>query len=478
MPQTDAAAKHYVGAKSNMNSLANSVDWDYLGMSEEDKKCIKALVGSGGVRVSRKGRAVIREQGKSVQKLFHELENHEHYELSLLHLHNYGLSDKLNCDTMDRILDRLEKATTVQALYIQNFPDGMLDRQLEHLTKVLKLGHIWALNIGEASRVTKKAWVKFTKDLRDTNVTHMYASENTLLTKPMVLALRNAIRSNRAKHKRYREISNKDVINKVVKMWFCPFNSKKYKEQFGAQDKETQAVSEGACLITGKREVRGGGCSSKSPSLKRKKNTKTENPKQTKKQKKAVSTKHRKKQKKAASPKARAGPTSKPAEKPEEIKAVPSPGSMTTSSSHLASTPRACSKMEERVQSKKTTKARNSAKKPARTAETEFASIETTKSIRVARLSERHQMAYVMEQSERGDIVIQKGSLCGLRILLFSNSAGNWREARVVSYSDPTGKHTVKLGEAEFYDVDLKKLRVKYGNNYASFGDADLAFSF
>ena len=259
MPQTDAAAKHYVGAKSNMNSLANSVDWDYLGMSEEDKKCIKALVGSGGVRVSRKGRAVIREQGKSVQKLFHELENHEHYELSLLHLHNYGLSDKLNCDTMDRILDRLEKATTVQALYIQNFPDGMLDRQLEHLTKVLKLGHIWALNIGEASRVTKKAWVKFTKDLRDTNVTHMYASENTLLTKPMVLALRNAIRSNRAKHKRYREISNKDVINKVVKMWFCPFNSKKYKEQFGAQDKETQAVSEGACLITGKREVRGGG---------------------------------------------------------------------------------------------------------------------------------------------------------------------------------------------------------------------------
>ena len=50
----------------------------------------------------------------------------------------------------------------VEALYIHNFEEGMRDAQLAHLTRVLKKGSVWALNIGENFKLSAQAW----KDLQ------------------------------------------------------------------------------------------------------------------------------------------------------------------------------------------------------------------------------------------------------------------------------------------------------------------------
>ena len=57
---------------------------------------------------------------------------------------------------MDKLITGIGKATSIQVLYIQNFPDAMLDTQLNHLLEVLKNGNIWAINIGEASKSIKE----------------------------------------------------------------------------------------------------------------------------------------------------------------------------------------------------------------------------------------------------------------------------------------------------------------------------------
>jgi|EP01049_Picozoa_sp_SAG25_P005126 hypothetical protein len=53
----------------------------------------------------------------------------------------------------------------VEALYIHNFEDGMRDAQLEHLTRVLRKGHIWALNVGENFKLSAQAWRSFADTL-------------------------------------------------------------------------------------------------------------------------------------------------------------------------------------------------------------------------------------------------------------------------------------------------------------------------
>jgi hypothetical protein len=47
-------------------------------------------------------------------------------------------------------------------------PQGMLDSQLEHLTRVLKRNRIWAVNVGENFRVTREAWTAFCDALPET----------------------------------------------------------------------------------------------------------------------------------------------------------------------------------------------------------------------------------------------------------------------------------------------------------------------
>ena len=53
----------------------------------------------------------------------------------------------------------------VEALYIHNFEEGMRDAQLQHLAKVLKKGHIWALNVGENFKLSAQAWAAFAEAL-------------------------------------------------------------------------------------------------------------------------------------------------------------------------------------------------------------------------------------------------------------------------------------------------------------------------
>ena len=53
----------------------------------------------------------------------------------------------------------------VEALYIHNFEEGMRDAQLAHLTRVLKKGSVWALNIGENFKLSAQAWNAFAEEL-------------------------------------------------------------------------------------------------------------------------------------------------------------------------------------------------------------------------------------------------------------------------------------------------------------------------
>ena len=85
-------------------------------------------------------------------------------QLRILRLKHYIDADA-NCLTMDTVLDALENCTKVEALYIHNFEEGMHDAQLEHLMRVLKKGFIWALNIGENFKLTRKAWTAFAEEL-------------------------------------------------------------------------------------------------------------------------------------------------------------------------------------------------------------------------------------------------------------------------------------------------------------------------
>lgn len=213
-----------------MNPTTSSIDYEFLGISEADQLAIERM--SADIRVPRTGRGVRLETGSAIERLYRDLRHPERFDLRILKLKNYGLSDRLDQWTMDRIISKLMDATTVQVLYIQNFPLAMQDAQLEHLTEVLKKGHIWALNIGEASRVTRKGWEKFATDLADTNVTHMYASENTLLTEELKTRMLDAVRKNRVTDKRHYNKENSEIINKVTNMWFNPKASKKYQKQF------------------------------------------------------------------------------------------------------------------------------------------------------------------------------------------------------------------------------------------------------
>ena len=229
MPQSDYAQAIHRGSKNTLNSTSDSIDFEYLGMDEATKKAIKDM---GDIRVPRSGRSIVKLEGREVKRLYYELDNHEKYNLSILHMKDYGLTDTLEPAVMDKLITKIGKATTIQVLYIQNFPDGMLDQQLEHLTSVLKQGHIWALNIGEASKVTRRGWERFADALSETNVTHMYASENTLLTKKLKIKMLDKIRENRKKDKRHYSKSNRAVIDKITHMWFNPRRSNKYQLQF------------------------------------------------------------------------------------------------------------------------------------------------------------------------------------------------------------------------------------------------------
>ena len=70
-----------------------------------------------------------------------------------------------------------------------------------HLLRILQHPscNIWCLNIGETYNVKSRTWATFTKGLKKTKITHMYASEHTI-SSAMKEKIREIIRSNRGKH--------------------------------------------------------------------------------------------------------------------------------------------------------------------------------------------------------------------------------------------------------------------------------------
>eukprot|EP01052_Picozoa_sp_SAG31_P022532 SAG31_NODE_1795_length_7248_cov_682.054833_5_plen_1228_part_00 len=145
--------------------------------------------------------------------------------LKVLRLKQY-LDADANPMVIDAVLDALDGSTMVEALYIQNFEHGMLDAQLEHLGRVLKRGHIWALNVGENFKISSQGWTRFLADLKYTHVTHMYASEPNFggITHDVKKKMRDVIRENRKKDGRHRSWDHVDVINQIGQMWWNPRN--------------------------------------------------------------------------------------------------------------------------------------------------------------------------------------------------------------------------------------------------------------
>lgn len=74
---------------------------------------------------------------------------------------------------------------------------GMFDPQLEHLTHVLHLKRIWAVNVGENFRISGRAWTAFCAALPDTHVGFMYVSEHHLMGSNLKVKMRDHIRENR-----------------------------------------------------------------------------------------------------------------------------------------------------------------------------------------------------------------------------------------------------------------------------------------
>jgi hypothetical protein len=115
----------------------------------------------------------------------------------------------------------------IKTMY-QNFNEGMQDEQALHLLRVLQRPtcKIWCLNIGETYKIKTKTWKIFAQGLKDTKITHMYASEHTIdgTLKEMI---RDTIRANRTKHDMHINPDNLDVIIKCTHCWWNPINAKK-----------------------------------------------------------------------------------------------------------------------------------------------------------------------------------------------------------------------------------------------------------
>lgn len=128
---------------------------------------------------------------------------------------------------IDAALEALEENTNCEALYIQNFNEGLRDKQVLHLLRILQSPscNIWCMNIGENYNVDTETWEKFTQGLRRTKITHMYASEHTITTE-MKDEIREIIRNNRKKHDRHINPNNLDVIVQCTHCWWNPINAK------------------------------------------------------------------------------------------------------------------------------------------------------------------------------------------------------------------------------------------------------------
>lgn len=195
---------------------------------------IKAILGedvpgSGGenwVRRSVRQPSKALLNSKSLVSLVDKLKSN-HPDMVVLKMKKYVNDPNAPQMVINAALDALEENSNCQTLYIQNFNVGMCDEQVLHLLKILQQPKckIWCLNIGETYNVKPKTWNKFTKGLKKTNITHMYASEHTVTTE-MKDQIRTTIRKNRKKHDLHINPNNLDVIVQCTHCWWNPINAK------------------------------------------------------------------------------------------------------------------------------------------------------------------------------------------------------------------------------------------------------------
>eukprot|EP00939_MAST-03C_sp_MAST-3C-sp1_P000096 g96.t1 len=184
----------------------------------EEFRRLRLLYGRRTSKRDRKGRHML--QRRDVKDLLAALRSSSKSVPVVLRLKNYVASD-INTIVVDAILDALEHNAYVEALYIQNFEEGMLDDQLIHLSRILERGQIWCLNVGENFKITRRGWETFAKALPRTNVTHLYVSEHNI---PSMLKseMMDAIRENRRYDRRHRDFARIEWINKIGQMWWNP----------------------------------------------------------------------------------------------------------------------------------------------------------------------------------------------------------------------------------------------------------------
>lgn len=112
----------------------------------------------------------------------------------------------------------LRPSPHAQVLYIQNFEWGMRDAQLDYLIGVLRLGRIWAVNVGENFCISRPAWCRFAAALPKTAVAYLYVSECHLLKCDLKMQMREAIRANRLAA----PARDPTVLSRVTHMWYNP----------------------------------------------------------------------------------------------------------------------------------------------------------------------------------------------------------------------------------------------------------------
>jgi hypothetical protein len=138
------------------------------------------------------------------------------------------IKDHLRADVspavIDAVIDALYGNKVCQALYLQNLAKAFGDKQLKHLSGLLKQKLIWCLNLGENYYVSNGSWVDFCSDLPRTSVTHLYVSEHVIKIELKNL-MRLNIRNNRAKHDKHSSFKNIHTIERCTNMWWNPINA-------------------------------------------------------------------------------------------------------------------------------------------------------------------------------------------------------------------------------------------------------------
>ena len=153
----------------------------------------------------------------------------------VLRLKNEGLASTASPEDVDEIVAALSENKRVQVLYIQNFERGMQDEQLLNLMRgPLRLGRIWAVNVGENMEVCLNAWRAFARELCRTNVGYTYVSEHHIrkvrdLKEWMIFNLR--MNRKHLENRGGRVMNrNKFTLQGVGNMWYNPRAERKKRE--------------------------------------------------------------------------------------------------------------------------------------------------------------------------------------------------------------------------------------------------------